>query len=346
MQSGLNRLIRPTIALSVATGLASLFALGCAGGGLQSLYGSPFPIVGGDGNTPNTPGNTGNLGGGGFGGNNRTPVDPCEEPNARKFIRVSLRNLAPDDTIHYFLIFVAQVNSETYPEGAVCEEDIPLYESFGYIPIEEGQSQSFGNFCFTGPALFYFHESGQFRSAGGAGGTQLASAIGPAAGSGATFDNFFTSAGAQVPVPNQIIFHNPGTGEGGALKISVNNPNPCDILSIGRDAPCSQDAFYYVGSDGILVGSTALGSGSGRRVPSEIQGTGCECLGIAEPWFELAPSRVTAAGARCNEFLRGGRVEIAFLREDTNPPFPQAVSRVTDSTGSVAHDFDPRANVP
>jgi hypothetical protein len=325
-------------------------SVGCSLGGSLGFFGSPFRTPGPNtGEVPDngTPGNTGNLGGGGgFGGDDRTAVDPCTEPDRRKFVRITMRNVSPDDTIHYFLLLVAQVNSEEFPNGAVCEDDIDLYTSFGYVEIPAGDSTSFGDFCFFGPSLIYFHEAGQFQNAGGSGGTELASAIGPAQGSGATFDNFFSSAGAQVPIPNQIIFHNPGTGEGAALKISRNNPTPCDILSTGGEAPCRQDAFYYVGDTDIMVGSTALGTGSGRRVPNEIQGTGCECLGVSQPWYELAPSRVTANGARCNEFLRGGRIEIAFLREDTNPPFPQAVWRVTDASGSVVHDFDPRANIP
>jgi hypothetical protein len=44
-------------------------------------------------------------------------------------------------------------------------------------------------------------------------------------------------------------------------------------------------------------------------------------------------------------FFRGGRIDYVFLREDTDPPFPQLVWRVTDSAGTRAQDFDPRANI-
>jgi hypothetical protein len=257
-----------------------------------------------------------------------------------------MRN-ASEDYIHYFLVLVAFVQSDTFPDGTVCPEDIPLYTAFGYVEIPEGQQQEFGSYCFPGPALVYFHRSGQFRTAGGA--SQLGSAIAPAQGSQATYDTFFNSAGATVPVPTAIIFHNPGTGEGAALKVSRNVSNPCgQIVGGGTSGPslCQQDAFYYVDEQDRLVGSTALGTGSGRRVPSEIQGTASECLGFDNGVQQLAPSNRTAASARCNEFLRGGRIDYVFVRVDTEPPFPQLVWRVTDAAGGIAHNFDSRAQVP
>lgn len=333
-----------------------LFALfGCGAGstdGYLSLFGNPInevtPAQGGGttgGTNTSTGGNTGTGG-----GNDRTNVDPCTETQSRKFVRISLRNTDPDDYIHYFLILVAFVNETTdannaHPDGAVCPDDISLYTQNGYTEIPAGTSQNFGNFCFTGPALIYFHESGRFRSSGGAGGSTLASAIAPAQGSQASFDAFFTAAGAQIPVPNLIIFHNPGTGEGANLKISRSSNAPCDLLQLAGERPCQQDSFYYVDELDLLSGSTQLGTGSGRRVPSEIQDSSCQCQGFEEPWHSLAPSRVTANGARCSEFVRGGRVEYAFIRNDTNPPFPQLVWRVTDASGSIVHDFDSRSGV-
>ncbi len=95
-----------------------------------------------------------------------------------------------------------------------------------------------------------------------------------------------------------------------------------------------------------LTGSTALGAGSGRRVPAEIQDTGCECQGINAAFQTLAPSTVSASQALCLEYFRGGRIDYAFVRNDTNPPFPQLVWRVSDANGARVHDFDPRANIP
>lgn len=319
---------------------------GCGGGSAQFFenFGTPYrnTTVGGTGGSG--PGNTG-TGSGGLGGTGGI-IDPCDEAQLRKFVRISMRNASPDDFIHYFFVLVAFVQSDTFPDGTVCPDDIPLYTSFGYVEIPEGQQQEFGSYCFPGPALVYFHRAGQFRSAGGA--NQLASAIAPAQGSQATYDNFFNSAGAIVPVPSAIIFHNPGTGEGAALKISRNVANPCAAIVGGGTGPglCQQDAFYYVDEEDRLVGSTALGTGSGRRVPSEIQGTACECLGFDTGVQQLAPSNRTAANARCNEFLRGGRIDYVFIRNDTNPPIPQLVWRVTDASGGIAHNFDSRAQVP
>lgn len=279
-----------------------------------------------------------------FNGPGAAGADPCSEPLARKFVRISMRSLVRDDFVHYFLVLVAFVRSEAHPDGAVCPDDIQLYTQFGYVEIAEGREQAFGNLCIQGPALLYFHRSGQFRLGGGTGTAQLGSAIGPAQGTNPTFDSFFTSAGAQVPVPNLIIFHNPGTGAGQALKISRNSPGPCDDVILAGDPPCNQDAFYYVDAqDRLTSGSTALGAGSARRVPAEIQGTGCECLGFDNPAQQLGTG--TAGTARCNEFLRGGRIDYVFLRDDQNPPFPQLVWRVVDSTGALVHDFDERAGL-
>ncbi|MBU0616211.1 MAG: hypothetical protein KKI02_00690, partial [Planctomycetes bacterium] len=260
----------------------------------------------------------------------------------------SMRNLAPDTYIHYFLVLIAYVNGEVYPDGAVCPDDVDIYTSQNYQEIPEGQEQEFGNYCIVGPALVRFHLGGQFRTGGGVGGSQLGSAIGPAQGTSATYDNVFTSAGESVPVPNQIIFHNPGTGEGGALQISRSLTSPCDEASADLmvDSDCDQDAFYYVDDSDLFTGSIELGVGSTRRVPSEIQGTGCECTGFESPFQELAPSGTGALDARCNEFLRGGLIEYVFVREDTNPPYPQLLWRVTDQSGAEVHDFDPRGPLP
>jgi hypothetical protein len=327
--------------------LVSFWLAGCASSsGFLGSIGSSFGYLGRSG---------GGTGGGDstddsdlFDGGGRFDVDPCSESLDRKFVRISMRNMAPSDYVHYFLLLIAYVNGEEYPDGAVCPDDIDLYTSFGYTEIREGTEREFGNFCIVGPALLYFHESGQFQRAGGVGGAQLASAIAPAQGTSPTYDNFFSSAGAQVPVPDLIIFHNPGAGDGAPLKISWSDPNPCEPEGLGlADPDCDQDAFYYVDEfDMLASGSTVLGFGSARRVPSEIQGTGCECLGFDEPAQQLAPSRATATNAECNEFLRGGRIDYIFLREDTNPPFPQLVWKVTDSAGAVAHEYDPRADVP
>ncbi len=149
-----------------------------------------------------------------------------------------------------------------------------------------------------------------------------------------------------VPVPDEIYFHNPGTGEGDALQISQNATAPCADLIVLGDAECDQDAFYYVDENDLLTGSVELGVGSARRIPSEIQDTGCECAGFQDPFQVLAPSGTGALDADCNEFLRGGLIEYVFVREDTNPPFPQLLWRVTDQSGAEVHDFDPRGPLP
>ena len=323
---------------------ASLLA-GCAGpiqGPAAFLPTTLFPRVGQAGG--GTSGPTGPAGGAGGG---RANVDPCSEPDARKFVRISIRNLDPLDHIHYFLAFVAFVNGDQYPTGAVCPDDIDLYRSFGYEFIPEGQERPFGAFCIRGPALLYFHRAGQFRS----GAQQFASAIPPAQGSSPSFDAFFDSAGALVPVPNSILWHNPGTGEGGLLLVSRQDPTPCDGAgTVAVDPDCQQDAFYYVDQNDLQAGTNVLGAGAGRRVPNEIQGTGCEC-GPFDPLLNtqasqvLAPSGATASSVQCNEFLRGGAIEYVFIRDDRNPPIPQLLWRVTDSSGSIAHDFDARANI-
>lgn len=335
--------VRPPLAFAVLTAAVVLAASGCGGGStISNLYGFfPFGVpVDGDTGGGNTPGaNVGGGGTGGLGGGSRAATDPCTESQTRKFVRLALRNQAPDDYVHYFLVMIAFVQSDIYPEGAVCPDDIDLYTQFGYTEIRDGADVAFGSYCITGPALFYFHRSGQFQGAGG----QLAAAIAPAQGASPTYDSFFNSAGAQVPVPDLILFHNPGTGAGAPLLISQPNTQPCNIVFTGGEALCLQDAFYYVDDRDQLAGSTALGFGSGRRTPSEIQGTGCECIGIDDASWVLAPGGTSAGSARCNEFLRGGRIELAFLRNDQDPPFPQAVWRVTDAAGSLVHTFDTRS---
>jgi len=330
--------------------LAGLAACGSVGGGISLINASLFPAAGAT--TPAPSG--GGAGGpsGFFGGGGRANTDPCTEAPERKFIRVSMRNLAPLDSVHYFVTFIAYVNGATYPNGAVCMDDIDLYLQNGYEEIPDGSSRDFGNYCIAGPALIRFHESGRFKAGGGSSGATSGSSIGRAQGTSPSFDSFFTSSGARIPVPNAILWHNPGIGEGGALKVSRNNQNPCStVVSVSVDSDCNQDAFYYVDNTDLQNGSNRLGAGSGRRVPNEIQGTGCECgafdfvLNTAATQV-LAPSGATASTAQCNEFLRGGLIEFVFLREDTNPPFPQLVWRVTDSSGSIAHDFDPRAEIP
>jgi hypothetical protein len=115
---------------------------------------------------------------------------------------------------------------------------------------------------------------------------------------------------------------------------------------LAGDAECDQDAFYYVDENDLLTGSVELGVGSARRIPSEIQGTGCECTGFQDPYHVLAPSGTGALDADCNEFLRGGLIEYVFVREDTNPPYPQLLWRVTDQSGAEVHDFDARGPLP
>lgn len=345
---GVNERRTGLAALAVVIALlGGLVSAGCAGSGnVLEFVGTPFT-----GFSPSTsgvrgPGTTGRLPGGTVGGG--VAVAPCDESQTRKFVRISMRNQS-DDYVHYFLVMIAFIDDPTTAmvEGAVCPDDIPLYTSRGYVSIPAGAMVEFGHYCLGGPLLYYLHENGQFRGAGTAG---LASAIAPAQGATPTYDTFFTSTGAQVPVPDLILFYNPGTtADGRALKISRNGTAPCNPdAGTAGDPDCQQDAFYYVDENDRLAGSTALGSGSGRRVPTDIQGTGCECLGLSLAYQVLAPPgrRGVDPSVVCNEFFRGGRIDYVFVREDTEPSFPQLVWRVTDGGGTRAHDFDPRARVP
>jgi hypothetical protein len=352
-----NNRLTAVIALVLMVGLTSgLISCGSGGTGWESVTG-PYPRVDGStGGTDTGPGNTGTTSGGVQGAGSRSSSDPCTETLNRKFVTISMRNFARD-YIHYFFIaiafvdvdetdssvFVPGLDNRAFPDGAVCPDDIGLYTQQGYQFVGSGDVREVGDYCIVGPALYYFHQNGNFRVAAGTSDAGLGSGIAPAQGQLPSFDNFFTSAGAQLPVPDLIIFHNPGAGRGATLKVSTPVPQPCSFAGVlgseGGAPPCSRDSFYYVTFDDIMVGSRALGIDSGRRVPSDIQGTGCECAGSSEAYQLLAPSGARASSAQCNEFFRGGRIDYAFFQADTTPAFPQLVWRVTDSTGAVAHEF-------
>lgn len=348
------------LAAVLTVGLVAILPVpGCGmGGSGWEFMGSPFYGAGGTTGGTTGPGTTTPVGGGGGGQSDRTPRDPCQEAQARKFVTISMRNTTPD-YIHYFFVAIAFVKVDTndpnapipffdnvaFPNGAVCPNDIRLYQQFGYnIEIPAGQVESFGDYCVGGHALIYYHRSGQFRVSPGQGAAGLGSAIAPAQGTSPTYDGFFTSAGARMPVPDIILFHNPG-GEGAALKVSRPTLNPCDAQPTVGAPNCARDSFYYVDEDDVRSGTAALGQGSARRVPSDIQGAGCQCRGTAQAFHVLAPSGVLARGATCQEFLRGGRIDYVFLRQDENPPFPQLVWRVTDPAGTAVHEYDPRAGI-
>jgi hypothetical protein len=349
---GSNRLV-PALTVAVMLEL-TIGITGCGGGGTG--WSSVYPWLGststGDTSATTGPGSTGTVTGGQQGASDRTAGDPCTETLSRKFVTVSMRNYGRD-YIHYFFVAIAFVNVDQtdtnaviptfdgtqFPDGAVCPDDIGLYTQHGYSVIQSGAFKEFGDYCITGPALYYFHDNGNFRVAAGTSDAGLGSAIAPAQGQLPSYDNFFTSAGAQIPVPDLILFHNPGAGGGAALKVSTPTITPCSVLVTMGDPPCNRDSFYYVSFNDVMVGSRALGPGSGRRVPSDIQGTGCECQGVSEAYQILAPSGVRASGAECNEFFRGGRIDFAFFEDDTTPSFPQLVWRVTDGSGTVAHEY-------
>lgn len=346
-----NQWFRTAVAAASALTLAGFGCSGGAGSVFGLLTAPVFPNSDTGGGTT-TGGGAGSGGGSGFfGGGAGAVTDPCQETVSRKFVRISMRNLSEDSFVHYFFVAVAFIRSDTYPQGAVCPDDVAIYTSFGYQEIPDGAALPFGNFCIAGPALVYFHLDGQFRTGGGTGTSSLGSAIAPAQGAGApTFDNFFTSAGVQVPVPNVILFHNPGGASGSALKVSRSDPSPCAAGTvIISTSDCEQDAFYYVDELDLYSGSAALGPGSGRRVPAEIQGTGCSCAvvtQISQGEQALLSPTASATNRPCNSFARGGRIDYVFLRDDQNPPIPQLVWRVTDASGTVLHDFDSRVTVP
>lgn len=329
--------------------LSQALLSGCGGDsfGILSL-GNPFPrggaVGGGD------PGANDGFGAGGVvdDGGAGFFTDPCAEPTNRKFVTVSMRNDNQLDFVHFFVVFIARVNDPTgaagFVDGAVCPDDIALYQSGGYTTfIANGAQQTFGNYCIDGPALLFFFESGAFRDTTGA----LASGIEPASGALPSFNPFFSASGATIPVPNEILFHNPGTGSGAALQVSTVLANPCDTTLIGGTPNCSQDAFYYVSTDDIPAGSPILGLGSSRRVPNEIQGTQCQLGNQTAAFQVLAPAALSASDAAVNitNFFRGGRIEYIFIREDVDPPIPQLLWDVTDGTGAPAQMADPRATL-
>lgn len=346
------RAVRWPVIVAAAVGATGLLmaaaCLGCAGGSAFQYYwqGTPYLPGATTSGSAATPGSSGRSPGA-LDGGSRGDVDPCDEPQERKFIRISMRSQVEFDYVHYFLVLIANIRSETYPDGAVCSDDTDIYRSFGYTLVQEGGQVAFGNLCIQGPALYYFHRSGQFR---GTGATGLASAIAPAQGSTASYDGFFGPTGARVPVPNFIIFHNPGLGSAQqALKYSDNMTAPCNPTTGDTgDPPCQQDGFYYVDdldTRSGVVPTAGNRAGSYVRFPDEIQGTECYEGASNNAWATLAPSGATAASAEDWEFLRGGQINFVFIRNDTDPPIPQLVWRVTDSSGARAHDYDPRADV-
>lgn len=324
------KLWRSACCAPLALGFAALWTAGCGGGGISTLLGIPIGVpVGSD-----AVGGGDSFGGtGGFFGGGAGAVDPCEEAASRKFISLSLRNNNPDDFIHYFLILVAFIDNGDGQNGAVCADDVQLYTQFGYELIAEGATRSIGAYCVVGPALVYFHRGGQFQGPGGV----LASAIPPAQGSSPTFDAFFGPSGASVPVPNVILFHNPGTGQGANLLLSPQPGDVCTQTLVTAVNDCQQDAFYYVDEFDRLAGSQALGMGSGRRVPAEIQGSGCFSGSFAGATFRgenfqggmvLAPPGVTAGNAALNQFVRSSAIEYIFIRRDETPTIPQLLVNV------------------
>jgi len=331
---------RATIAAAclIAAGMAWL--LGCVGSGPGTLNLLGFPVF----NLT-----TANIGdddaGGGDGDDDAggdSDDDPCDEPLNRKFVTISMQNRSTS-FIHYFFIAIARVRGDTFPGGAVCEEDVELYTQNGYQLIPAGQRQPVGNYCVDGPALVYFHEQGEFRSGSGTDNASLASAIGPAAGTNPTFDNEFSASGKRIPVPQFIIFHNPGTGGGASRLIGRLLDDPCSQNPgvEGTVNTCRADAFYYVRSDGRLDGSASFGQGAGRRNPTEIQGTGCECGAFSN--FDNSIQELGTDQLECNQFGRGGQIEYVFLRDDQIPAVPQLLWRVTESSGTIVHDFDESA---
>lgn len=335
--------------------------LGCGGGaeGLNSLLGtSLFPS--GSTSSSGSSGSSNSSSGSGSSSGSATDADPNTLSVEKKLIRISMRNLS-SDTVHYFLLMVGFVRGDAYPTGGVSASDIAFYtnQANGYTEIPAGQTVAFGNYCINGPAVYRFHLNGQFKGGGG----KLASAIGPAQGTTPTYDNYFTSAGAQVAVPDVILFHNPGTGDGQDLQLAFTNPTPCAAGTLLGASNCGQDAWYYVDEQDLPSGSNS-GADAYVRYPNGIQGTGCQCggapasFGVADQLVSgvafsaqagqlRAPSGLSASSAQCNQFFRGGRIDYVFLRNtDILPTPPQLVWKVTDGSGATAHTFDPRSGVP
>ena len=165
------------LALVALIGLAGAVAsTGCGGGGGGAFQylGTPFNTTRPSSTGTQAPGVSSRTTGGSLAGGGRTSVDPCLEPRERKLLRISMRNMS-SSYVQYFLVLVARVQSTTWPDGGVCPEDVPTYQSAGYSLVPEGGVREFFNYCLQGPLLIYFHKSGQFRDSGG-----LAAAIAPA----------------------------------------------------------------------------------------------------------------------------------------------------------------------
>jgi len=128
--------------------------LGCGGAtnAFRNFFGSPYPYYPSGSSGTTGPGSSGVSTGGTLDTSGGTSTDPCSEPQGRKFVRISMRNLA-EDYVHYFLILIAYENSDTYPDGAVCEDDIALYQRNGSILVPAGRATPLGRPCIRGPEL-------------------------------------------------------------------------------------------------------------------------------------------------------------------------------------------------
>ena len=188
MHTWRRRTGRRAAALAALAAAGWLPLLGCgSGGSAWDIIGSAFSYSSG-GSTDTGPTTTGRTGGSTFGQADRTPVDPCTESLARKFITISMRNYCTD-YIHYFFVAIAFVDvdetaegvvipsfdSTQFPDGAVCPDDVSLYLQNGYQQIRAGEQLEFGDYCLTGPALYYYHRGGRFRISAGSGSTGLGS---------------------------------------------------------------------------------------------------------------------------------------------------------------------------
>jgi len=188
------------------------------------------------------------------------------------------------------------------PGATVSEDNLELYETFGYI--RTGSSTfSFGSVTVTAPAgeevLWYWHERGSFPQ----------SSIGPQIGGIVEYDAFFDDLGTLVPVPDLILFYD---GSPAGSQCTLNSYRTTDFTGM-----FTLEAFD----------------------PTQIQGTGCNCLSLSDAFQRLAPATVSSTSALCNQYVRGSFILYEFRDVDPTGAAPERLLWEVSLAGDVYHDF-------
>jgi len=188
------------------------------------------------------------------------------------------------------------------PGATVSDDNLDLYESFGYIRTGSN-TFSFGSVTVTAPAgeevLWYWHERGSFPE----------SSIAPQVGGIDRYDAFFDQLGALVPVPDIILFYQ------------------------GSPAGSQCSLFSYRTTD--VTGMFTLEAFD----PTQVQGTGCNCRSLSDPFQRLAAATVSTTGAQCNEYLRGSNILYDFRDPDPAGVAPERLLWEVSLAGDVYQDF-------